>query len=503
MNRVIVLVALTLAGLTTEPAAGQSPEPLPAELVGAWKKAGAKVGWQGPNDAGFRAPRPGEKGKEGEVPAFLFARWKDGLLRALPAPEQAFGLDLHGTSLTDAGLKEVATLKQLRALHLGNTKVTDAGLKTLAGLEHLEILALNGAQVTDPGLKALAALKQLRSLNLSSTKVTDAGLKGLAGVGRLETLYLRDTRVTGGVLKALAGLKNLHTLNLQGTNVADAGLKDLRGLKRLRSLNLDSTKVTDAALKELAGLTELRWLDLTSSKVTAKGAETLRKALPNARIVRSAWEKKTYTNAKGQKMPYRLLPPQGHDPKRAYPLVVFLDGIGSRGTDNEKQLHSAYQLATTKIRKQYPCFVVAPQCPGGKDLPFWNQCVQAGLVMGVIEEVEKAHRIDPGRLYATGLSDGGWGVWDLLRVHPRKFAAAAPICGRGSPNAAPTFAHVPIWVFHGEKDNVKWAREMVEALQKAGGRPKYTEYPNAGHHIWGRAYSDPKLFEWLFAQKRK
>jgi predicted peptidase len=306
------------------------------------------------------------------------------------------------------------------------------------------------------------------------------------------------------VVKALAGLKSLHTLNLEGTNVADGGLKDLSGLKRLRSLNLDSTKVTDAGLKELAGLTELRWLNLTASKATEKGAEGLRKALPRARIVRSPWEKKAYTNARGQKMPYRLLLPEGHDPKKAYPLIVFLDGIGSRGTDNEKQVSGASLLVTKKNRQKHPCFVVAPQCPGGKDFPFWNQGVHSGLVMGVIEDVEKSHRIDPRRIYATGLSDGGFGVWFLIHLYPDRFAAAVPIAGQGlGPKAAPKLTHVPIWSFHGEKDNPRPVREMMAALEKAGGKPKYTEYKNAGHHIWGRAYNEPELFEWLFAQKRK
>jgi predicted peptidase len=230
----------------------------------------------------------------------------------------------------------------------------------------------------------------------------------------------------------------------------------------------------------------------------------LRKALPMARIVRSPWEKKTWTNAKGQRMPYRLLLPERHDPKKAYPLVVFLDGIGSRGTDNEKQLGSASLLVTTKNRQKYPCFIVAPQCPGGKDFPFWNQGVHSGLVMGVIEDVEKRYRIDSRRIYATGLSDGGFGVWFLLGLYPSRFAAAVPICGLGMrPAGAPRVAHVPLWIFHGEKDRPQPVREVVAALKKAGGKPKYTEYKNAGHHIWGRAYNEPELFAWLFAQKRK
>src|SRR5947209_5671699 len=105
------------------------------------------------------------------------------------------------------------------------------------------------------------------------------------------------------------------------------------------------------------GMTRLTWLLAVS--VVCWGPFTLARADGGKPV----WEKKTYTNAMGQQMPYRVLPPEGHDPKKAYPLVVFLDGIGSHGTDNKKQLRNASLLVTAMNRKKYPCFVVAPQCP--------------------------------------------------------------------------------------------------------------------------------------------
>ena len=220
-----------------------------------------------------------------------------------------------------------------------------------------------------------------------------------------------------------------------------------------------------------------------------------------------AWEKKTYTNAKKDQLPYRLLSPEKFDPKQTYPLVVYLHGSGSRGTDNEKQLGGALNQITAKDnRKKYPCFVVAPQCSKKEPLNYWAKTVDSGIVMAMIKDVEKNHPVDLKRVYVTGLSDGGWGAWALLERYPDQIAAAVPICGRGEPTAAAKFAAVPIWVFHGAKDDtepVKSSREMVAALKKAGGSPKYTEYADVGHNAWDRAYGDAKLFEWLFAQKRK
>lgn len=115
-------------------------------------------------------------------------------------------------------------------------------------------------------------------------------------------------------------------------------------------------------------------------------------------------------------------------------------------------------------------------------------------------------QIDPDRLYITGLSMGGFGTWDAIQRKPDLFAAAVPICGGGDVSKASHITKIPIWVFHGAEDNLvnpKWSRDMVEAIKRAGGNPKYTEYPGVGHHSWVPAYSDPELFEWLFSQKKK
>ena len=86
---------------------------------------------------------------------------------------------LNNTQVTDAGLKELAALKNLASLYLDNTKVTDAGMKELAVLKNLTTLSLDRTQVTDAGIKELATLKNLTTLKLDSAKVTDAGLKEL------------------------------------------------------------------------------------------------------------------------------------------------------------------------------------------------------------------------------------------------------------------------------------------------------------------------------------
>jgi uncharacterized protein (TIGR03067 family) len=81
--------------------------------------------------------------------------------------------------VTDAGLKELAGLKNLQSLNLDFTPVSDAGLRDLAGLQSLQHLSVMGTKVSDAGLKELAGLKNLQSLNLFFTPVTKTGVQEL------------------------------------------------------------------------------------------------------------------------------------------------------------------------------------------------------------------------------------------------------------------------------------------------------------------------------------
>ncbi|MBI1791366.1 MAG: phospholipase, partial [Acidobacteria bacterium] len=102
----------------------------------------------------------------------------------------------------------------------------------------------------------------------------------------------------------------------------------------------------------------------------------------------------------------------------------------------------------------------------------------------------------------TGQSLGGFGVWALIGAFPGRFAAAVPVCGGGNTRKAPSLVHLPIWAFHNAGDPVVWvleSRRMIGALRKAGGSPKYTEYPGGLHNSWDRAYHEPELLPWLFA----
>jgi predicted peptidase len=230
----------------------------------------------------------------------------------------------------------------------------------------------------------------------------------------------------------------------------------------------------------------------------------------------SMLKKRIYKDENGKTLPYRLMKPDHYDPKMKYPLVLFLHGAGERGTDNEKQLvHGVPEFAKAENRKKYPCFLIAPQCPakeGWSDFMSKKAVASKGpsepgrLAVELVKAIQKEFSIDPDRLYITGLSMGGFGTWDIICRNPDMFAAAVPICGGGDESQAEKIAKMPIWVFHGAKDPIvkpERSREMVDALKKAGGNPKYTEYPGVAHNSWEKAYKDHEMFKWLFEQKKR
>ncbi len=116
-------------------------QPLPGELVAAWTKAGATVGWM-KVEPGWVLFQERVEGKPGGVPAFKFREWTGGVMGKLPPPQQAFGLELNSRPVRDTDLKELAALKELQVLNLFFTPVTGAGLKELAGLKRLQYLGL-------------------------------------------------------------------------------------------------------------------------------------------------------------------------------------------------------------------------------------------------------------------------------------------------------------------------------------------------------------------------
>lgn len=220
------------------------------------------------------------------------------------------------------------------------------------------------------------------------------------------------------------------------------------------------------------------------------------------------------------RMPYRLFRPARSG---TLPLVVYLHGSGGLGSDNARQLGSGNMFGTRvwalpANQERFPCFVVAPQTDRGwakyGDPAPGDSVAQVvdGLGDGnraaleVIEQVARTHPVDRQRIYLTGQSMGGLGVWNLLEHRPSLFAAAVTCCGSAGRESLRGITRTPLWNFHGTADQVvpvAVSRARIAALREAGGRPRHTEYEQVGHNVWEWAYTEPALLPWLFGQRRQ
>jgi len=205
--------------------------------------------------------------------------------------------------------------------------------------------------------------------------------------------------------------------------------------------------------------------------------------------------------ADGKNLGYLLYVPASAEkqPAAKLPVILFLHGAGERGSDLKVLVKHGPPKLIDQQTKEF--IVISPQCPKEQR---WDPRQLKGLLDDVLGKLKFA---DADRVYLTGLSMGGFGSWSMAAAYPDTFAAVVPICGGGNPASAGKIKHLPIWVFHGDKDTavkVEQSQAMVDALKAAGAKQvEFTVYPGVGHDSWTRSYADPKLYEWMLKHKRQ
>ena len=230
----------------------------------------------------------------------------------------------------------------------------------------------------------------------------------------------------------------------------------------------------------------------------------------------------SYTDGQGNVLPYRLYSPRNVDPNGKYPVVLFYSGIGGKGSDNLKQLTdqtAVLNLIDPLNQAKWPVFVLAPQNPGPwdwvdtewskgsytmKPQPSWQMAATMTVLNQIVASTPTA---DSSRLMVTGFSAGGYAAWETAERYPGKFIKTVPVSGGGDPGKASVLVtnNTGVWAFHSADDGmvpVSGSRDMIIAVKTAGGNPSYTEYPQSGHTILGKAYSETGLFPWMFGTTR-
>ena len=207
-----------------------------------------------------------------------------------------------------------------------------------------------------------------------------------------------------------------------------------------------------------------------------------------------------YSQSRFKSMRYGIFKSAGYDPKRSYPLIVYLHG----STDTVSRNLSWYN---SDVQQKNPSFVLTPKCEVADQ--GWGNTWQPGhtsgtaLTLKLVDSLMTAYNIDPNRLYVYGISMGGFGVFSIVAKEKGKFAAGYAVCGGSDTKAAADLIDTPLWIFHGEADDivpVALSRDVYKEMIKLGGKKvRYTEYPGVKHNSWENVSQEKSLEPWLFS----
>lgn len=192
------------------------------------------------------------------------------------------------------------------------------------------------------------------------------------------------------------------------------------------------------------------------------------------------------------------------DTLKNWPLIIYLHGGSARGTDTIKLY--TYGIPDQIWRgREFPFVIVAPQCP------VHHRWSTDNWFENFYEDIITKYRVDTNRVYLTGLSLGGAGTWYLAIKYPEIFAAIAPVNGFTShieylDKNVENLVDMPIWAFHGKKDNVVQFEETERVIRRLDGKNqhmKFTLNPDAGHGIFWQIYPDKELYDWFLIYDKR
>lgn len=219
---------------------------------------------------------------------------------------------------------------------------------------------------------------------------------------------------------------------------------------------------------------------------------------------------RTYNAPDGQKWKYVVFVPYSLRPDEKLPVILYLNGLGKRGSDGFSQLTDGLAPALWEMKAAFPFIALFPQCPAETT---WT--VDDALVaqtMDLLDETIATYHADPERVLVTGLSSGGAGVWRFAELYPDRFAGIAPISSGGCSGKVQEHLvkhHLPIWSFHAKEDFgvAEGCRSTHRGFVEKGGSPRFTEIDGAGarntHNGWDFAFRNAALYDWMGRQNRR
>ncbi len=182
--------------------------------------------------------------------------------------------------------------------------------------------------------------------------------------------------------------------------------------------------------------------------------------------------------------------------KKDYPLVLFLHGAGERGSNLELvKFHGIPKLISEG--KTFPFITIAPQCPKEG---YWDRPEYVSSLISLVKHVMGKYNVRSNQVCGTGLSMGGLGTLAISIEEPDLFSAIVPVCGGADLEKIDRLERLPIWLFHGDKDEVISVENSIsiyEALEPKNKRVLLTIYEGVGHDSWTETYENQDVYEWL------
>ena len=217
---------------------------------------------------------------------------------------------------------------------------------------------------------------------------------------------------------------------------------------------------------------------------------------------------RTFKDASGDHK-YVVFVPGNYTPNKKWPVVLFLHGASTRGTDGRSQLVSGLAPSIRLRMSDYPFLVVFPQCENTNSrlLGGWTeQPEDAERALKILDSVEQEYAVDKGHECLVGLSMGGTGAWDIASRTRERWAALVVVSAMANKADAPKVVGIPTWVFHATSDPLvapHVAKDMVTAINEAGGSAYFTEVTKRGHDLSNVVFTQEEFTKWLLNPRQK
>ena len=211
-------------------------------------------------------------------------------------------------------------------------------------------------------------------------------------------------------------------------------------------------------------------------------------------------------------------PKPGGDP---VPLVVYMPGNGEQGADLKLQFRQTAcmaKVASAEFQERHPAYllVIAPPSYGNVNIGHGYPSEPNGRVSEEYNDLVLAFarnavspRIDPSRIYVTGLGSGASIAIGMALDHPGRFAAVAPVWGR-APSETVHPRMPGNWRFYNRKgafdkyaDSIgKVNSAFAENVRECGGDCSFHDVPDVAEGCWWDAvWSSDEVWDWMFSKR--